>query len=220
MEGKSINQCLLAAAMCCCGINGLLAGSLTWPEQSKELVLDESRTIEFQFPVENRTAEVIEIGRTQVSCGCVVVEPSARVLRPGEKSELKGTYRPDAGKRRQAATIVVEDSTGTQTVLRLRVKKPEGFSMDKDLLVWRAGDQPEDKVIRIVVDDPAVTKFTAAKAMDGQFAARIETKADGRLVLLHVQPLDGKSARQGVVKLTVEDPDSRAVFVKVRVEEE
>lgn len=201
------------------GMNGLLAASLTWPEQSKELALDENRVVEFQFPVENRTAEAIEIRKTQVSCGCVAVQPSAKVLRPGEKGELKGTYRPDAGKRRQAATIVVEDSTGAQTVLRLQVKKPEGFSMDKEALAWKVGDQPEEKAIRIAVDDPKVTKFTAAKAMDGQFAARIETLEDGKGVVLHVQPLDGKIARQGVIKLTVEDPVPRAVFVKVRVEE-
>jgi len=206
--------------MVCGGMNIVLSASLTWPEQSKELALNENRVMEFHFPMENRTTETIEITKTQVSCGCVAVKPSAKILQPGEKGELRGTYRPDAGKRRQAATIVVEDSTGTQTVLRLQIKKPEGFSMDREALIWKVGDSAEEKAVRIAVDDPKVTKFTAAKAMDDQFSARIEIQEDGKIALLHVRPIDGKTARQSVIKMTVEDPTPRAVFLKVRVEEQ
>jgi len=92
----------------------------------KEKVYDfgkapQRQTVEHEFVFTNTGKSDLVIHKVRSSCGCTVVSPKEKVIKPGQSSSIKAIFHTGAYKGRQSKTITVitNDPSSPSTLLRI-----------------------------------------------------------------------------------------------------
>ncbi len=75
----------------------------------------------FEFVISNKGKSDLIIRKVKASCGCTTVEPSKKVLKPGESSTLKASFRTNgySGQQSKSITVITNDPKRATSILRL-----------------------------------------------------------------------------------------------------
>jgi hypothetical protein len=83
--------------------------------------IKEGVNAEYEFTFRNAGKSDLMIRKVKPSCGCTTVEPSQKVLKPGESSSIKASFRTNgySGRQSKSITVITNDPKMSTVVLRL-----------------------------------------------------------------------------------------------------
>jgi len=91
-----------------------------------ELVFDfasitEGTPVEHEFKFTNKGKTDLIIRKVKASCGCTTVDPAIKVIKPGQSSSLKASFRTDnySGRQTKTITVITNDPKNANISLRL-----------------------------------------------------------------------------------------------------
>ena len=91
-----------------------------------ELVFDfksvtEGTPVEHEFKFTNKGKTDLIIRKVKASCGCTTVDPAVKIVKPGQSSSLKASFRTDNYNGRQTKTITVTTNDPKNSNVQLRI---------------------------------------------------------------------------------------------------
>ncbi|MGA8655948.1 MAG: DUF1573 domain-containing protein [Chthoniobacterales bacterium] len=142
-------------------------GQLKWdnPEQSfAPKPLDRQVVAKFRFT--NIGTMPVTINEVRTSCGCTTAALEKKLYHPGESGEIDATFTIAGLTGHQEKSIFVTTSAALvePVVLRLKVDIPEAIKIEPQLVLWRLGERPDSKTIRIAVPEGMSAKIVSVVA--------------------------------------------------------
>ncbi len=180
-------------------------GQLKWENPEQTLTanpLDKVIVAKFRFTNVGTTS--VKITDMQPSCGCTTAFLEKKEYAPGEAGEIEARFKPGGRRGRQEKWIVVKtDWVPPQpTILRFTINIPEAISIQPELVLWRIGDQPKPKTVRITIPDGIPAKVVSVQA----------DNAAVKLELREIRP--GKELEVKVTPTTTSQPESANLLIR------
>lgn len=156
------------------------------------------------FPFQNTGDKPVRILSLDPSCSCMSAAPDKFVYAPGEVGEIRVdlTLVGYSGSLRRSVAVTTDDAKSRFSDLTLKVEIPDVVVITPRFLFWRVGDQPEDKVVEVVVTDPKTTTIGEVECANVHFQAHVSTQQSGRFRLT-VRPEDTRQPDEAMVHLNV-----------------
>ncbi len=178
---------------------------LRWdnPEQSfSAKPTDRTVQAHFRFTNEGKTPVTIDAVRT--SCGCTTASLDKKDYLPGESGEIEAKFdvAGRVGHQEKAILVTTKEAPDKPAVLRLTVEIPETVKVEPEMVLWRVGEKPEAKTIRVSVADGSPAKIVAVVT---------DTPAIGISV---VESLPGREATVRVTPSDTSRPDGATLLIK------
>ena len=81
----------------------------------------QGQPVEFDFVLTNQGKSDLLIRKVKASCGCTTAQPTRVVLKPGEQSVIKATFRTHGytGRQTKSITVITNDPKQSNTLLRI-----------------------------------------------------------------------------------------------------
>ncbi len=180
-------------------------GQLKWENPEQTLTanpLDKVIVAKFRFT--NVGTASVKITDMQPSCGCTTAFLEKKEYAPGESGEIEARFKPGGRHGRQEKWIVVKtDWVPPQpTILRFTIDIPEAITIQPELVLWRVGDQPKPKTIRITIPDGIPAKVVSVQA----------DNAAVKLELREIRP--GKELEVKVTPTTTSQPENANLLIR------
>jgi Protein of unknown function (DUF1573) len=180
-------------------------GQLKWenPEQTfTAKPLDKVIVAKFRFTNIGTTS--VKITDLRPSCGCTTAFLEKKEYAAGESGEIEAKFKFDGRVGNQQKWIVVTtDWVPPQpTILRFTVDIPESITIQPELVLWRVGDRPEPKKVRVAIPDGVAAKI-------------VSVQADNAAVKLEVHEIRaGKELDVKVTPITTSRPGSATLLIR------
>lgn len=83
--------------------------------------IPEGNLAEFSFILKNVGKSDLIIRKVKASCGCTTVEPSKKILKPGESSPIAASFRTNGftGQQSKSITVITNDPKNSTVILRM-----------------------------------------------------------------------------------------------------
>ncbi len=199
------------------GPGAVFAGDLLWDETAISVEpAAKAKGVEVKFVFTNTSSSPVEIEKVSTSCGCTTAKLSKNRYEPGEKGELPVNFVFGNRTGDQEKSILVRIGDGPPDVLLLRVKIPDVVEFSPSELTWDVGGSVKEQSFTVNVLEPGV-RVTGSRAMGRVFAATMEEVEAAVRYQIVVQPLDLSRAVRGSVRVELETPKPRVIYLPVRV---
>ena len=166
-------------------------GQLKWdnPDQSfapKPL----ERQVVARFRFTNVGTAPVTINEVRTSCGCTTAALAKKLYFPGESGEIDAAFAIAGLTGHQEKSIFVTTSAALAdpTVLHLKVDIPEAIKIEPQLVLWRLGERPEPKTIRITVPDGLPAKIVSVVANNAAVKLELHEVRPGKEWVVKVEP--------------------------------
>ncbi|MBV8227050.1 MAG: DUF1573 domain-containing protein [Verrucomicrobia bacterium] len=196
---------------------------LTWEntEQSFDAT-PEDQAIVARFKFTNTGAKPIKIQSVMTSCGCTTAALSKTEYAPGESGEIAANFVFGGHTGRQDKRIMVSTSAapGQPTVLKMHVYIQEPVNVEPEVVLWRLGEQPDPKAIRITIAGKAPVKVVSVTSDNPTIKVKVRELNPGREYEAQVTP-DNAAQRASATLMIRTDyppdhPQTRYAYVRVR----
>lgn len=198
-------------------------GQLKWdnPEQSfVPKLLDTQVVAKYRFT--NAGTVPVTINDVRTSCGCTTAALKKKEYAPGESGEIEAKFEIGGRTGHQEKSIFVITSPGSAqpTVLRLKVDIPEVVKIEPQFVMWRLGEQPEPKTIRIAVPDGVPAKIVSVEADNQAVKLELHQIRPGKELEVEVTP-PGTTEPAGATLLIRTDyppanPETHYAYARVK----
>jgi hypothetical protein len=191
--------------------------NVTWDSTDKRIeapTTDQNADFSFRFVNDGKYS--VELSEPVASCGCTMAKLDKSVYAPGESGLLRGAF---TIKGKHGANLVVITVKGAfleserrpyEAKLNLSVFVTESLVVKPGIVIWRKGDTPVPKHIKIHIEQAGLSQLKIAKANPELFSAELsELKPDNSYDLI-VTPLSTYQAIQGMVTLEATGSDSNS----------
>jgi hypothetical protein len=198
-------------------------GQLKWanPEQTfAPKLLDKQVIAKYRFT--NTGTVPITINEVRTSCGCTTAALEKKEYAPGESGEIEAKFEIGGRTGHQEKSILVTTSLAPAQpmVLRLKVDIPEAVKIEPQFVMWRLGEQPEPKTIRIVVPDEIPAKIVSVVADNQAVKLELHEIRPGKEIEVKVTP-PGTTEPAGATLLIRTDyppanPETHYAYARVK----
>ena len=166
-------------------------GQLKWENPVQTFTakpLDKAVAAKFRFS--NIGTTPVKITDIRPSCGCTTAYLEKKEYAPGESGEIEAKFKFEGRYGDQEKWIVVTtDWVPPQpTILRFVVNIPESISISPELVLWRVGEQPNPKTIRISVSDRIPTKIVSVQSDNAAVKLELNEIRPGKELEVKVTP--------------------------------
>jgi hypothetical protein len=127
---------------------------------------------------------------------------------PGESGEIDAKLNFAGHTGHQEKWIyVTTNSTGIEpTLLTLAVDIPPDITIEPQFVMWRIGDPPTPKTIRVVVPDGFPTKIVAAQTDNPAIQVQLQEVRAGKQWEVKVTPVETKELVKAIVLIRADYP--------------
>lgn len=177
---------------------------LTWESQeirARVAPMESGITVAWTFVNEgNETVRVIDIRST---CGCTEAAIEMDVIEPGERAQVHAYFDFEGRTGAQEQVVLVTTDRGKQvpTELLIKVEIPEAYSISRQFLHWRHGEDLKSQVINLTQAEGVEMELKEIK-FDSDFLEvsfdQIETRGGGGI---WVKPLSKMTEYKGIVNV-------------------
>lgn len=231
--GLLTQSCLLTSRRCpCFGFVAAFwlallasrgAAALSWDTLAIDRVAElGAPSLEIAFPFRNSGNARVTITSVQASCGCTSTALAKKDYAPGESGELKVTYYwgGQVGAQEKTVSVITSDAPDRPTVLVLRVKIPELFSISPRLLWWAVGEAAVEKQAAVAINPALTAVVTLLPSTSAEIGARLVARSGTHDYVLAIKPASTKTVLQAKVELRIDAsgcaPQIVTVFALVR----
>ncbi|MET3874302.1 DUF1573 domain-containing protein [Puniceicoccus vermicola] len=165
--------------------------------------------VEFAFPFENSGETEVTITEIKSSCGCTTAKLDKKTYAPGESGEITGTFNIGSrqGLQRKTVRLTTDSVAQPQILLTLEVDIPKLVSIEPGMLLWRKGEVPDVKTLKILPNEEM-----------GVEIAGIDLEAEGvSIEMLDVEPtgaaeVEGTGVREALVTVASTEAPNRGLI--------
>jgi uncharacterized protein DUF1573 len=166
-------------------------GQLKWDNPEQSFVpkpLDRQVVAKYRFT--NIGTMPVTINEVRTSCGCTTAALDKKRYAPGESGEIDATFEIAGRTGHQEKSIFVTTSSALlePTVLHLKVDIPESVKIEPQFVMWRLGESPEPKIIRIAVPDEIPAKIISVVADNQAVKLELHEIRPGKELEVKVTP--------------------------------
>jgi hypothetical protein len=200
-----IHFCVLAA-FCLSAMTQRGAAALSWEALAVDRVAElGAPSIEIVFRFKNAGNAPVTITSVQTSCGCTSTALTKKDYAPGESGELTVMYRfaGQVGPQEKIVTVTTSDAPDRPTLLALRVKIPELFSVSPRLLWWSVGEAAVEKQTAITINPALQATVSQLPPDNPAFSARLVARPGEHDYVLSIVPVSTKAALRASVNLRI-----------------
>lgn len=174
---------------------------------------DKQAKVSYEFT--NTGDAPVTIREINTSCSCTIAADARGVYESGKRGEIDVIF--DFGKRKgkQKESVLVQTQDGN-SVLTLKVNLAESIHISKKKLTWMVGDPIEAQTFEIALTDSTV-QVKSAKSVTDKFKTTLEEVQSGKTYRVQVSPVSTEQPVGGTIKLEIEDPLPRSIYIPVRV---
>jgi len=212
---------LLPFVFCLCA-NSAFA-QLTWDKTEQTFSAtpqDEAVVAKFKFT--NTGSKPIKVRSVLTSCGCTTATLTKKEYAPQESGEIEAQFTFFGHTGRQDKSIMVETSAapGQPTVLKLHVYIQEPVSIEPQLVLWRVGEQPDPKAIRIAIAGDRAVKILSVVSDNPSIKVKLREVKPGKEYEAQVTP--DTVAQRASATLSIrtdfppDNPQTRYAYVRVK----
>jgi hypothetical protein len=148
------------------------------------------KTIIAHYRFTNTGASEVTVKDLRTSCGCTTAALEKKEYAPGESGEIQAKFQFAGRIGHQEKWILVTTNLAPDqpTVLRLAVNIPVALTIQPELVMWRVGEKPESKTIRIAVSDDFPAKIISVRADNPATKLELSEVRPGKEILLKITP--------------------------------
>jgi hypothetical protein len=189
---------------------------LKWDQPEQTLSVkpgDKAVTAKYRFT--NNDTSPVTIVDVRPSCGCTTATLAKKTFAPGEPGEIDAKFNFAGHTGHQEKWIYVTTNVeGTEpTLLTLAVDIPPEVTIEPQFVMWRIGDPPTPKTIRIVVPDGFPIKIVAVKANNPAIQVQLKEAQAGKQWEVKVTPTGTKDLVKAIVSIRSDYPtENPAVY--------
>jgi Protein of unknown function (DUF1573) len=212
---------LLPFVFCLCASSAI--AQITWDKTEQTFdATPQDKAVIARYKFTNTGNKPIKIQSVLTSCGCTTATLTKKEYAPEESGEIVAQYTFFGHTGRQDKSIMVSTSAapGQPTVLKLHVYIQEPISIEPQLVLWRVGEQPGPKAIRIAVAGDRAVKILSVISDNPVIKVKLTEVKPGREYEAQVTP-DSATQRASATLIIRTDyppdnPQTRYAYVRVK----
>ena len=196
---------------------------LTWDKTEQTFnATPQDGAVVAKYKFTNTGSKPIKIRSVLTSCGCTTATLTKKEYAPEESGEIEAKFAFFGHTGRQDKSIMVETSAapGQPTVLKLHVYIQEPVSIEPQLVLWRVGDQPDPKAIRIAIAGDRAVKILSVISDNPAITVKLREVKPGKEYEAQVTP--DSAAQRASATLSIrtdfppDNPQTRYAYVRVK----
>jgi hypothetical protein len=212
---------LLPFIFCLCVSSA--SAQLTWEKTEQTFdATPQDQAVVAKYKFTNTGNKPIKIQSILTSCGCTTAALTKNEYAPGESGEIEARYTFSGHTGRQDKRIMVSTSAapGQPTVLKLHVNIQERVSIVPQLVLWRVGEQPGPKAIRIAIAGDTAVKILSVSSDNPAIKVRLREVKPGKEYEAQVTP--ESLAQQATATLIIrtdyppDNPQTKYAYARVK----
>ncbi|MBV9391634.1 MAG: DUF1573 domain-containing protein [Verrucomicrobia bacterium] len=191
------------------------------PEQTfRAKAQDKAVVAKYRFT--NIGKETVKIEDVKTSCGCTTAALSKTEYRPGESGEIEAKFNVGGRTGLQEKAIVVRTSDSAQqpSFLRLVVNIEDPVTIQPEFVLWKIGDQPAAKTIRVIIAPDTPAKIISVLSDNPAIKVEMNEVKPGKEYNLQVTPGDLKSPTGATLLIRTDyppdNPQTRYAYARVK----
>lgn len=175
------------------------------------------KSVEAVFEFKNGGNDPVTINEIKTSCGCTTAQLSKREYQPGEVGEVKVLFNLGArtGFQKKYINIKTNDSSVPEVKLTMKVDIPQVLKISPAFVYWKAGQQPDEKRIKLTVVQDVPVHLTYVTATDENFTTKLETIKEGKEYEIVIKPLQVNVPVSKRISITTDYPKAKPKKYKV-----
>jgi hypothetical protein len=194
---------------------------LVWDKPMQEFhVIPEDKGVTANFTFKNTGTQEVTIKRVTTSCGCTTAKLAKKTFAPGESGdiEVKFVFGSRRGAQRKLVAVTSEDKQVWRLDLRCWIHEP--LTVSPALVYWRAGTEPESKVVKLTAGPGQPINIKSVKSSNARFKTSLAEVKPGQEYALTVTPAN--TGENASAELTIEtdnpqtNPRSYKVFARIK----
>lgn len=216
-----MKRTLGAAFLAFAGIPAAIAG-LQFENKIVEVHADpgsEKVTAKFEFKNTGTVKEKIKI---QTHCGCLSATADHTMLEPGQPGTITAVFnvKGKSGAFGKGLSVTSSGATRQTTELEVHVFIPQVVSLEPNTVVWKVGDKPTPKTIRVEMNHASPIRVLKLESSRPVVAASLTTIKEGKSYEIKLTPQSTASTVLGVVRLDTDCsiPEQRRQLAFFRIE--
>jgi hypothetical protein len=206
-----------------CLFAGSAFGQLTWGTTEQTFnSRPQDKEVVAKYKFTNTGAKPIKIENVRTSCGCTTAALSKTDYAPGESGEIEARFTFSGRTGRQEKAIIVTDSVIPEqpTILKLHVYIQETVKIEPEVLLWRVGEQPDTKAIRIAVAEDASVKIVSVTSDNPALKVKLTEVKPGKEYEAQITPdsLAQPAAATLVIQTNFppDNPETKYAYARIK----
>jgi hypothetical protein len=198
-------------------------GQLKWENTEQTFSakpLDKVIVAKFRFTNIGNTS--LKITDLRPSCGCTTAALQKKECGPGESGEIEARFKFDGRVGHQEKWIkVTTDWVPPQpTILRMTVNIPEVITIQPELVIWRVGEQPKPKTIRVAIPGDVPAKIVSIQPDNRSVKLELREVRPGKELEVKVTPVNTSGPENATLLIRTdyppENPATHYAYVRVK----
>jgi Protein of unknown function (DUF1573) len=181
---------------------------------------DKGVTAHYKFS--NAGSEPITIDTVKTSCGCTTAALSKKEYQPGESGEIEAKFQfgGRVGPQEKAIIVTTVGAPNHASVLRLLVNIEDPVSVQPQFVMWKVGDQPSTKIIRVRVTDDQPGKVVSITSDNPAIGMELKETKPGKEFEIALTPKDISQPTGATILIKTdfpaENPQTRYGYARVK----
>jgi len=202
---------------------GTAFGELTW--ETTQQTFNSKATDEFviaKYKFTNTGTTPVKIENVRTSCGCTTAALQKKEYAPGESGEIETrfTFSGRTGRQQKAIMVQTSDKPNAPTILQLEVNIQETVKIEPQAVLWRIGDQPTPKSIRIEVANDAPVKVVSVTPDNSAWKVDVKELKPGKEYEVEITPDNATEPQSVTLQIKTDypatNPQTKYAYGRVR----
>ena len=198
-------------------------GQLKWDNTEQTFTakpLDKILVARFRFTNVGNTS--VKITDVRPSCGCTTATLQKTEYGPGESGEIAASFRLDGrvGHQEKSIKVTTDWVPPQPTFLRMTVNIPEVITIQPELVIWRVGEQPNPKTIRVAIPGDAPAKIVSIQSDNPAVKLELREVRPGKELEVKVTPANTSGPENATLLIRTdyppENPATHYAYVRVK----
>jgi hypothetical protein len=202
---------------------GSAFGQLAWEATEQTFnSKPKDKEVVAKYKFTNNSGKPVKIENVRTSCGCTTAALSKTDYAPGESGQIeaKFTFSGRTGNQEKAIAVSTSPDPDHPTILKLHVYIEEAVKVEPEVVLWRVGDQPNPKAIRIVVADDAPAKILSVTSDNPALKVKLTEVKAGKEYEAQITPESvGEPAAATLMIQTdypADNPETKYAYARIK----
>ena len=141
-------------------------------------------------------------------------------VKEGGPIATKFTFAGRTGRQEKAITVATTENPAQPTILKLHVYIEDMVKIEPEIVLWRVGEQPDSKSIRIVIADDSSAKIVSVISDNPALKVRLTETKPGKEYEAQITP--ESAARPAAATLMIrtdyppDNPETKYAYARIK----
>src|ERR1700732_4935701 len=206
-----------------CWCAGSAFGQLTWDTTEQTFhSKQQDKAVVAKYKFTNTGPKPIKIQNVQTSCGCTTAQLNKTDYAPGESGEIatKFAFAGRTGRQEKAITVATAENPAQPTILKLHVYIEDMVKIEPEIVLWRVGEQPDSKSIRIVIANDSSAKIVSVTSDNPALKVRLTETKPGKEYEAQITPESAAQPAAATLMIRTDyhpdNPETKSAYARIK----